>query len=167
MFATLTNNTALYTILSQIALASSLESTLPRSPVSIDSNRLTENLTPLESALMKNSGEGGGGCLLGVRTGRMATSACHGAPVTRGPSLGHCGAAAPCTASERAESKRFNDRRFHSPAKDNALLMKMVISRELKDAALLNLDVNYGLRHRSSDRRHDGSAHGWFQRHDY
>lgn len=72
MFATLTNNTALYTILSQIALASSLESTLPRSPVSIDSNRLTENLTPLESALMKNSGEGGGGCLLGVRTGRMA-----------------------------------------------------------------------------------------------
>jgi hypothetical protein len=63
--------------------------------------------------------------------------------------------------------KRFNDRRFHSSAKDNALRMKMVISRELKDAALLNLDVNYGLRHRSSDRRHDGSAHGWFQRHDY
>jgi hypothetical protein len=54
----LRDTAALCTILVHLVQASHLESTLPRPPATADSNRLRENLNPLESTPTKNRGRG-------------------------------------------------------------------------------------------------------------
>ena len=58
LLATLTKQTAFCTILAQ---TSHLESTLTCDPTSVDSKRLTKELTPLDATLTKKRGGGGPG----------------------------------------------------------------------------------------------------------